>query len=443
MATDIATAEKQARVASSAEARASGTEKREVDEISVIEVLTVLAERKLIVIWIAGIFAITAVIVSLLLPKSYTATVTLLPPQQSSTVGAALTSQLGNLGGMAALAGGTLGLKNPNDMYVAMFRSRTVEDAMVQRFDLMKQYHLRYLSDARGAFEGQVVVDGNGKDGLIRISVKDGNPSHAAELANGYVDQFRSLSQHLAVTEASQRRLFFEQQLEQAKNNLADAEEALKKTELTTGVIQPDSQAHALIDAAMTLRAQIEIKEVQIQGMQTYATGENPDVVQAQRELESMRAQLARLGSSENVLSDELMLPKGRVPEASLEYIRKLRDVKYYETVFDILARQFEVAKLDEAKQGALIQVVDPAVPPDRRSSPKRALIVVGATTVGFLFGIFIALVSAGYKRMGDDSETDQKLSQLREALSFRKSKPMHCPLVYEHFAQRDESSEI
>jgi tyrosine-protein kinase Etk/Wzc len=422
MATDTATGEKQARVPSSAGTHASGVQRREVDEISLIEVLTALAERKLIVIWTAGIFAILAVIVSLILPKSYTATVTLLPPQQSSSVGAALTSQLGNLGGMAALAGGTLGLKNPNDMYVAMLRSRTVEDAMVNKFGLMKEFHQRYLSDARTAFEARAKVDGTAKDGLIHITVVDGDPNRAAELANGYVDQFRNMSEHLAITEASQRRLFFERQLEPAKNNLADAEKSLKETEQKTGLIQLDSQARVLIETAASMRAQIAAKEVELGAMQTYATSENAQFLETQQELVGLRAQLAKLGGSEQTSEANLTVSKGKVTEAGLEYVRKMRDVKYYETIFDILARQFEMAKLDEAKQGAVIQVMDAAVPPDRRSSPKRAVIVIGATAAGFFVGIFVALVTAGYEKMRGDSETDRKLGLLRNALFFRKS---------------------
>ncbi len=390
------------------------------DEISLLDLLLVLAERKRIVFCGTAIFAILAIVISLLLPVRYTATVALLPPQQSSSMGAALASQLGSLGGMAALAGGGLGLKNPNDMYVAMLKSRTVEDAMVQRYGLMTEYRARYLSDATKDFEDHATVDGSGKDGLIHISVEDHDPRRAAELANGYVDQFRDLSQHLAITEASQRRLFFEQELDQAKNNLANAEEALKQTELTTGVIQPDSQARALIESAAELRAQITAREVQIQGMQTYATGENSQLVQAQRELEGMRAQLAKLGGSEDSAGGNFILPKGRVPEAGMEYVRKLRDVKYNETIFEILARQFEVAKLDEAKQGSLIQVVDPAIPPDRRSFPKRGLIVIGATLGGLLLGLLVALLQASWEHLKRDPDASAKIEQLRWNLSAR-----------------------
>jgi uncharacterized protein involved in exopolysaccharide biosynthesis len=401
----------------------AGSAGKEDDEISLFNLLIVLAERKRVILWITAIFAILAIVISLLLPKSYMATVTLLPPQQNVSMSSSLAAQLGSIASMTGMASSGLGIKNPNDMYVAMLESRTVEDAMVQHFGLMREYHARYLSEARKAFEVHATVDGNNKDGLIHISIEDRDPQHAADLANGYVEQFRDMSQHLAITEASQRRLFFEQELQKAKDSLTNAEEALKQTELATGVMQLDSQARVLIDSTATLRAQITAREVQIQGMQTYATAENAQLVQAQRELEGMREQLAKLGGSEDNPAGELLVPKGLVPEASLEYMRKLRDVKYNETVFDILARQFEAAKLDEAKEGALIQVVDPAVAPDRRTSPKRSLIVIVATVVGFVFGGFIALFQNGLRRLKNDPETSAKLHLLWRALFLKRQR--------------------
>jgi uncharacterized protein involved in exopolysaccharide biosynthesis len=401
---------------------ASGNAAQGENEISLLDLLIVIAERKHIILRVTAVFAILAIVVSLLLPKSYTATVTLLPPQQNTSANATLSSQLGSVSGMAALSG-NIGLKNPNDIYVGMLQSRTIEDAMVQHFGLMQEYHAQYLSGARKAFEDHATIDDSGKDSLIRISIVDSDPQRAADIANGYVDQFRTLSEHLAITEASQRRLFFEQELEKAKDNLANAEEALKKTELSTGVIQPDSQARALIDSAASLRAEITAREVQIQGMQTYATAENSQLVQAQRELEGLRAQLAKLDGTQDSPGGELIVPKGRVPEANLEYLRKLRDVNYNDTIFEILARQYEAAKLDEAKEGALIQVVDPAIPPDRRSSPKRTLIVIVTTAIGFLFGVFVALFQVGYRRLKGDPESSGKLHLLKRALSIRRSR--------------------
>jgi tyrosine-protein kinase Etk/Wzc len=391
-------------------------------EVSLLDLLIIAAQRKRMILGYTFLAAVLALIISLLLPKTYTATVTLLPPQQNTSMAAAMASQIGGMGGMAALAGGGLGLKNPNEKYVALFKSRTVEDAMVLRYGLMKEYHQKYLSLARKAFENHATVDGSTKDDLIHISVEDRNPQRAAELANGYVGEFRELSQHLAITEASQRRLFFEQELEKAKNNLATAEESLKQTELTTGVIQPDSQERALIESAASLRAQITAREVQIQGMQTYATGENSQLVQAQQELAGLRAQLATLGGSSDSKGSELIVPRGRVPEAGMEYIRKLRDVKYYETIFDILARQFEVAKLDEAKQGSIIQVVDPALPPDLKSSPKRALIVIGVTILAFLLSVITAFFQAAFQHFEKDPETSQKLTLLRSTMRAKRT---------------------
>ena len=390
------------------------------DEISLLDLLIVLAERKRLIFWVTAGFAIAAAILAFILPVRYTATVTLLPPQQNSSLGAQLAAQLGSLGGLAQMAGGGSSLlKNPNDMFVAMFKSRTVEDAMIQRFGLVQEYHKKYLSDTRKAFEKYATVDGSSKDGLIHISVEDHDPKRAAAMANGYIDAFRALSQNLAITEAQQRRLFFENQLKLANTKLADAEEAMEATEQKTGVIALDSQARALVESAAGLRAQVAAKEVEIQAIETYATGENAQLVQAQQELTSLRAQLAKLGGRGDN-PDSIIVPKGQMTAASLEYVRRLRDVKYYETIFDILARQFELAKLDEAKEGAIIQVVDPAVVPDRKSSPKRALIVIVAVFLGFFMGIFYALWQAALEHMKDDPETVTKLTLLRRGLSLR-----------------------
>ncbi|HEX3941247.1 MAG TPA: GNVR domain-containing protein [Acidobacteriaceae bacterium] len=389
------------------------------DEISLLDVLIVLAGRKSLILKITAAFVIVAIIVSLLLPKKFTATATVLPPQQNSSLSSMLESQLGGgLGSLAALAGGGGGLlKNPNDMFVAMFKSDTVEDGVVQRFGLMQEYKRKRLSDARKAMESRFTIQGDEKDGLLHISVEDKDPQRAAELANGWIDQFRKLSESLAITEASQRRLFFGQQLQQAKDNLADAEEALKATEQKTGVIEVGAQAGALIQSAAVLRAQIVAKQVQLQALRSYATNENANVIELQQELDGLQAQLTKLGGSGDVSSAGLILPKGAVPEAGLEYARKFRDVEYQQTLYEILARQYELARLDEAKEGSVIQVVDPALPPDRRSFPKRGLITIVAGVLGLIVGISIALLQAMLAQARQDPETSEKLESLRRAL--------------------------
>jgi len=396
-------------------------------EHSLLDLLVILADHKRLIIWITATFTLLAIPLAFLLPNRYTATVTVMPPQQNSAIGSMLASQLSglgessglsNLGGMAALAGSGLGLKNPNDRYVGMLRSRIVEDAVIQQFGLQQEYHKKYLSDARKKFETRADVNGSGKDGLIHISIEDNDPRRATEIANGYVNAFRRLSDNLALTEASQRRIFFEQQLDKAKDNLASAEEAMKRTQESTGLIQLDSQARALIETVATLRAQITTREMMIQGLQTYATNQNSQYVQAQQELDSLRAELAKLGGSESS-KDGMIVPKGLVPQASLEYMRKLRDVKYYEAIFEVLARQYELARLDEAREGAIIQIVDPATIPDKRSFPKRSYIILGAFFGGFIIAVLSAFTLSALHRMEADPATAMKVHQLRKIFSW------------------------
>lgn len=389
------------------------------DEISLLDLLAAIGRKKRIILVTVGVMTVIGLLLALLLPKEYTAETTLLPPQQQNSLSSLLSSQLGSLGAVASLAGGSLGLKNPNDMYVAMFQSQTVEDAMIRKYGLMKEYHAKLLSVARKDFENASKVDGSSKDGLLHISVTDRNPKRAAELANGYVAEFRDLSNHLAITDAAQRRLFFQQQMENAKNKLTDAEAALVQTEEKSGMIQISSQARALIETGAALKAQVAAKEVEIQGMESFAAPDNPNLIQAKQELRALKSQLANLAGKGGNPGDELILPKGKIPSAGLKYLRKYRDVQYYQTIFDILAKQFEIAKLDEAREGALIQVVDPATPPDHKSSPKRALILAGSMMGGLFLGIFLALASAGLENMKQNPETRQQLDAVRNAFRF------------------------
>jgi len=352
-------------------------------EVSVLDLVVMLLEQKRFILRFVAGAMVLAIIVALLLPVRYQAKVVLLPPAQDSSIGSAFLGQLGSLGSLgslASLASGNLGLKNPADMYVAFLTSRTVEDAMIHRFNLMKEYHAKRMSQARKEFENRTSVLANSKDGLIRITMEDGDPKRAAELANGYVDEFRKLSASLAITEAARRRLFFEQQLQDARNKLTDAENAMTKTEQSTGVLQIDSQARSLIESAAMLRAQVVAKQVQIEGMRSFATDDNPDLILAKNQLAALQARLDQLASSQSDKGSGINLSKGRVTEAGMEYLRRYRDLKYQETIFELLAKEYEVAKLDEAREGSIVQVVDAAVPPDAKSSPHRTLIVAGTT---------------------------------------------------------------
>ncbi len=305
-------------------------------------------------------------------------------------------------------------------MYVAMFRSRTVEDAMIHRFELMKSYREKKLSEARKTFEKRSSAVAGVKDGVIRVTVDGPTPEQAAAMANAYVEEFQKLASTVAVTEAAQRRLFFDRQLEEAKNNLSAAEQDLKRTELTTGMVQPDSQSRAMIESAATIQGQIAAKEVQLQAMSSFATENNPQMIVLQRQLAELRTQLGRFTGSTGTDSD-LFVPKGKVPEAALDYVRKLREVKYRETIFQALASQYQLARLDEAKQGAVFQVIDVAVPPDKRSFPQRTILVTLFTMLAFLGACFAVWIAAAYRAMRNDPEDGPRLSALQAALRGRR----------------------
>jgi uncharacterized protein involved in exopolysaccharide biosynthesis len=212
---------------------------------------------------------------------------------------------------------------------------------------------------------------------MISVSVSDRDPQRAADMANAYVSELQRLSNTLAVTEASQRRVFYEQQLQQAKNQLGDAEIALKQTQEKTGVLEINAQARAIIDAIADVKAQIAAKEVRIQSMRAYVTEQNPELKAQEQELAAMHAQLEKLEKQQPESAGDIAIPSKALPQVGLEYIRRYRDVKYYETVYQLIAKQYELARMDEAKEAGLVQVVDSAVVPDKRSWPPRTLIVL------------------------------------------------------------------
>ena len=390
----------------------------EQEDLTFLDFLIIIVQRKKLVAIVTAISTGIALILAFALPQEYTATVIILPPQGNSSMSSMLASQLSGLNGaVSGMASSMLGMKNINDMYVSMLKSRSVEDSVIQRYGLQSEYHKRYLVDTRKVLEKYTKIDGSTKDGLIRLSFSDRDPNRAAEVANGYVEQFKTLSQHLAITEASQRRVVFENQLEKTKVDLENADEALKRTQLSTGMVQVDGQARAMIDSAARLRAQIVAKEVQIEAMRSYAGDENPALTQAQTELDGLRAQFNKLVGSKGGSTDDVFLPKGKVPQAGLEYVRRLRDVKYYEAIFEILAKQLELAKLDEAREGAFIQVVDPATAPEKKAYPKRGLLTIAGAAVGFTFGLMLALLQGGLVRMQQNPATKDKLDLLTRSL--------------------------
>ncbi len=395
----------------------ASTRSPEEGHADLLEILLVLAREKKRILQVTGAATVLATIIVFVVPKMYTATATILPPQQNQSV---LSSLVGQVGGAAALDLNDLGLKNPADVFVAMLQSRTVEDALVNRFDLRKVYNVKRYQDARKILEKRSEINPE-KEGLISIQVSDRDPKRAADIANAWVDELHALNQGLALTEAAQRRVFFEQKMAAEREDLSKSELALKILQEKTGLIQPDAQTRALIGAAAELRAQVAAKQVQLQSLRTYATEDNPDVKRVERELAELQAQSAKMSQMERSGADigegNLQVPTRRVPEANLEYLRVARELKYHESLYDFLGKQLEAARIDESKNAVMVQVVDKAVEPERKSSPKRLLIVAVTAVASFLVSCLGVLIWEAIRRKQQDPSERARIAQLQQYL--------------------------
>jgi len=352
--------------------------------------LQLLLQRKKFILSFSFGLALLTLVIVFILRDEFTATAIAMPPSENGSSAAAF---LGQLGGAGGLVGSSLGVKTQGDVMLSMLRTQTVEDRVIQQFDLKARYHQKKISDARKKFQSYSSVSLGSKDGLVTIEVTDRDPKMAAEIANGYLAAYQELASRVAFNEATRRRIFYEKQLFDAKTDLARAEVSFKDVEKAGGVLQVEAQTRAIIESAAELRAQIAAKEVQLQRLSTYMTADNPEYILNSQELHALQAQLTRVGGSSQ--NPALLTPNDKVPEATMEYLNKLRDVKYYETISDLIAKQFEIAKQDEARQGAGMQVIEAATPPDSKSGPHRTLAVV----LAWLMGLFL---SGGWCLMGD-----------------------------------------
>lgn len=354
------------------------------DEIELGYLISELWRGRRTVLLSTAVCGAAALVIALSIPSIFTARSSVMPPQQQSS---GLAAALGSLGALAGVGGGSA-LKNPNDLYVGILKSQNVADNLIKRFDLKMRYEVETITEARLVLEKIVSIQ-SAKSGLIEIAVEDKDPAFAAKLANAYVDELKRVNQNLAVTDAAKRRFFFERQLKDVRTDLASAESRLEQLQKSTGLILPEGQVSGVIKATADLKARIAAKEVQLATMRSFATDKNPDLIRTQEELTALKAQLQQFSSAGH---DEAGLLPGaaRLPEKGLAYIRALREVKYQEALLEVMAKQYELARMEEARDSSLIQVLDVATPPDRKSGPKRAMI----TMLGALLG---AMVGAAY----------------------------------------------
>ena len=372
------------------------------NEISLLDLLLALAENARLVVFGSLGVGLAALAIAFAMTPIFTATTTILPPQQQQSTAALLASQLGVLAGVAGIGGGP-GLKNPADLYVALIKSRTVADRMIDRFDLVKLYEVEMRHDARKAL-GDLTRVIAGRDGLIAIEVDDEVPKRAAAMANAYVEELSRLTDGLAITEAQQRRVFFEKELKNAQENLKKSQFALGETGVPESVIK--SSPAAVLEGIARLRAMVTVQEVKISSMRGYLTENSPEYRQAQRELASLRGQLSQVERDQPSSGSN-----------GAEYLNRFRDFKYQETLFELLAKQYESARLDEAREGATIQVVDVAQPPERKSKPRKALIAV-LTTIAASIGLSIfVLIRESVRGASAEPGSASKLGRIAAGL--------------------------
>ena len=372
------------------------------DEISLLDLLqTIVDNLRLLVLGPLAV-GVVAFGMGFLITPAYTAKTQFLPPQQQQSAAASMLASLGSLGGLAGAVGG---IKNPADQFVTYMKSVTFQDNLIERFKLLDRYEAKTKFDARLALNEKVRT-ASGKDGLISVEVDDQDPQFAADLANAHVEELAKLLGKLAITEAQLRRLFFEKQLTQAKDKLIQSELALKATGVSGGVLK--SNPASAVAAVAGLQAAVTAQEVKIGAMRGYLAETAPDFKQAMNELSNLKAQMAKQ-------EKDTPLNAAR-SEFAGDYITKYREFKYHETLFELFAKQYEIARVDEAREGAVIQVLDVANAPERKSKPKKALIaIIAALASGFALLVYV-FIRQTIRGAGSDEETAIKLAQLKSS---------------------------
>ncbi len=356
--------------------------RREEDEgLSLQELLKPVGERWRAMVVAPFAFGAIAVAGSYLITPVFESHTTFLPPQQQQSSAA---SALASLGALTGLAGGAV--KSPVDEYISLMQSETVQDRMIERFKLMQVYGLQYHDQTRIALAKHTKVNAGKKDGLITVQVEDIDPARAAAMANQYVQELRQTTSTLAVSEAQQRRVFFENQLQETKTRLVNAQTALQASGFDAGAIK--AEPHAAAEAYARARANLAAAQVQLETMRGSLADTAPQVRQKTAEVAALQQQVDSIEHSESDASS-----------SNPDYVGKFREFKYQETLFDTMAKQYELARIDESREGALIQVVDVARPGEHRVWPKRLLIGIGAAVGGtLLLGLIFA--AAGLLRL-------------------------------------------
>lgn len=348
------------------------------------------ARRVLFMSTLAGL--VLAILIALILPQWYAAEAVFLPPRASDIMIPSLSGGAAGGGGAAAGASLLLG-QDPSDMYLGMLASRSVEDDVVDHLGLIAIYHAKKRVDARNALKGQAKFKVD-KNSLISIEVTSTDPKLATSIANAYLDALYRLNGSMVASSSAHRRVFYEEQMASQKEELDASEVALKEAEEKTGIVLPEGAAQAGLRTIVDLQAAIGTAQAKLSGQLMGATEDNPQVIQARAELAELRAQLARQqANSVKQRPGTGLASSAALPGLTMELVRKMRDVKLNETLYDALTQQYERARIESLDPGPQFQIVDRAIVPERKAGPPRKLIVIGGVILGFLVGLIWVLV--------------------------------------------------
>jgi uncharacterized protein involved in exopolysaccharide biosynthesis len=322
-----------------------------------------------------------SIVTAFVIPPTYTAEASFIPPTTGSAGLSALAGQLSEAGAGGAIAA----IRNASELYVGILGSSSIAHRLIARFDLQHVYKVKKESSAEKILASNSNFEAGLRDGIVTLRISDHSPQRARDLAEGYLEELHNTTGRLALTEAAQRRLFFEQQLAKEKDSLADAEVELERIEESTGLISGGGQTSISLQTIAQTRASIAAREVELAALRQGSTDQRADVVSLRSEIADLQGKLADLqkGGGAAVVD----IPKSKMPELMLQEVRQEREVKYHETLFDMIAKQYEDARLDESRDSPVLQVLDYPMVPDAKSGPPRKLIVLCGLILGVLLG--------------------------------------------------------
>lgn len=359
-------------------------------EINVLEYWRILKRRRKFIFAVTAAAFAVAVIISLLLPKTYLSKASIMPPQQGGSLAGGLASALpSEIGSIAGL----FGMETPSDIWLGILKSQSIKDAIIERFNLKTVYEKETMDDTIMTLDKAVSINKT-EENIIAISVEDKNPLLAAEIANAYIEELDKVNRKSMMTSGSRTRSFIESALKETKVELARAEEDLRDFMKKHKTIDIDEQSKALVESTGMLAGQLAAKEITLKTLLSYSAPTNPQVQLLKTEVDEMKVQLTELqGGGGDLTKDGFVIPAGKIPDLSLRYARLLRNAKFQQAVYELLMQQYEMARIQEAKDTPTVQVLDVARAAEKKHSPKRVLIVAVTTMMAFFFSIFAAFL--------------------------------------------------